>query len=196
MQKKIDTVLIGGTFNPVHLGHLHLIEAIESEITTKRIIIIPSFISAHKINKPVLSEEHRIEMLKKSFKNKKIIIEECELKRKGISYSIDTLRYLVKKYNLTEKPGFVIGDDLINGFETWKNVEELSKETQLIVVARNKKNHLKLKYDHICLNNKMKKVSSSEIRKRLKTGLPCEHLLPKEVYIYIKAKSLYGVNNV
>ncbi|MDC7124368.1 MAG: nicotinate-nicotinamide nucleotide adenylyltransferase, partial [Spirochaetales bacterium] len=113
--KNIDTVIMGGTFNPVHIGHLHLSEEIRKMFQPERIIIVPSNISAHKKDMDVLSAVHRLEMLKLATEKTDIIVEECELERLGVSYTIDTVKYIRDKYKLKTKPGLVIGDDLAEG---------------------------------------------------------------------------------
>lgn len=190
---KIDTVIIGGTYNPIHIGHMHLADEVMKAFQPERIIVVPSFISAHKKGERVAAAEHRLEMLSIACEGSGLIIEDCELNRKGVSYTIDTIKYIKQKYNLKDKPGLLIGDDLIKGFADWKLAEEVAVETQLIVAYRDFHDEIDFGYPHYRIDNLILNISSSEIRKRINSGQACRYLLPAGVYEYIVDNGLYGV---
>ena len=191
MQTDIDTVIIGGTFNPVHIGHMYIAEEVSKIFRPEKILIVPSYISAHKRGEPVVSAEHRLEMLRIACRNTEYKIETCELDRKGVSYTIDTIRYLKEKYSLKKRPGLLMGDDLVDGFEAWKDAEAVAEEAQLIVACRDEKN-INFKYQHIRIYNQLVNISSSDIRKRISDNMACRFLMPSGVYEYIIENSLYG----
>lgn len=191
MQTKINAVIMGGTYNPVHIGHLHLAEEVLNSFSPERIILVPSNISAHKQDKKIVNSHHRLEMLKIACRKTMFEIDACEIERGGISYSIDTIRYIVSKYNLKSKPGLVIGDDLVSGFDNWKNAASVADEAQLILACRNA-GKLSFEYKHQRVNNLKLEISSSDIRNRIYEGKPCRYLLPAGVYEYIIEHKLYG----
>ncbi|HAK45431.1 MAG TPA: nicotinate (nicotinamide) nucleotide adenylyltransferase [Spirochaeta sp.] len=191
MLTKLDTVIIGGTFNPVHIGHLHLAEEVLRVFHPERILFVPSFISAHKRDERVTAAEHRIAMLKIACRDSEFEIETCEIARKGVSYSIDTIRFIRDKYKLVSRPGLVIGDDLVEGFDSWKNASVLAEETQIILACRNTGN-IGFKYNHMKINNLMLDISSSDIRARIAEKRACRYLMPSGVWEYIDANNLYG----
>ncbi len=192
MQVKIDTVIMGGTFDPVHIGHMHLADEARRTFRCERILLVPSYISAHKQDRLTCSAEHRLEMLKIASKSIDAEIETCEIDRKGISYSIDTIRYIKKKYNLSERPGLLIGDDLAECFSSWKSPEKIAEEARLIVACRDTADDLDFGFSHIRVNNLILNISSSEIRRRISEGRACRFLMPGGVYDYIKDNKLYG----
>ena len=182
---------MGGTFNPVHIGHLHLADEACRTFRPKRLLIIPSFISAHKQGCDAVSPEHRLEMLRIACADTDFEIEECELRREGVSYSIDTIRYIKEKYKLKDRPGLLIGDDLTEGFSGWKDASKVAQEARLIVACRDF-HEIRFEYEHLRLKNLMLDISSSDIRTRIRKGLAGRYLLPAGVYDYIIENNLYG----
>jgi nicotinate-nucleotide adenylyltransferase len=120
-----------------------------------------------------------------------ILVDDCELARGGISYTIETVTYLHDKYNFPDKPGFVIGDDLVSGFHRWKNHEDLLNQVILIVAHRRYREKIEVSYPHIYLQNTKLPVSSSDIRERIARGKAFRFLLPEQVYHYILSHRLY-----
>ncbi len=192
MAEQIKTIIAGGTYDPVHNGHMQLAEDVLLHYKAERLILVPSFISPHKKEKQVISPEHRIRMLELAVKDRRFIIETCEIDRGGVSYTIDTIRYIRKKYNLNERPGLLIGDDLVNGFEKWKCPEEIASEARLIIADRGEGVSGNFSYEHITFENLYLEISSSDIRNRIKTGRACRFLMPDGVYEYILENKLYG----
>ncbi len=192
MQNKISTVIIGGTFDPVHIGHMHIADEVQRAFHSDLVIFVPSYISAHKTMKKAAASQHRLQMLKIACRKINVEIETCEIDRKGISYTIDTIRYIRKKYNLKEKPGLLIGDDLAEGFNKWKTPEMIAEEAQLIVACRDQRDEIDFGFKHFRVNNLMLNISSSEIRRRLSENLACRFLMPDGVYDYIRENELYG----
>ncbi len=192
MAEQIKTIIAGGTYDPVHIGHMQLAEDVLQHYKAERLILVPSFISPHKKEKQVISPEHRIRMLEMAVKDSRFIIETCEIDRGGVSYTIDTIRFIRKKYNLNDRPGLLIGDDLVNGFKKWKCPEEIASEARLIIADRGEGISDDFKFEHITFENLFLEISSSDIRSRIKTGRACRFLMPDGVYEYILENKLYG----
>ena len=133
------------------------------------------------------------EMLRRAVKGfAEFVVVESEIKRGGPSYSIETVEELVEKFALAEKPGFLIGDDLVEGFPSWKNAQRLSQMVDLFVARRTLAAPVLLEYPHHVVSNTILPISSSEIRRRISEGRTVRFLLPDAVLDYIKANKLYG----
>jgi nicotinate-nucleotide adenylyltransferase len=120
------------------------------------------------------------------------IIDTCEVERGGISYSIDTVEYLEKKYDVSDKLGLIIGDDLVDDFHKWKDANILADRVELIVAHRMYGRKRKFEYPHRYLDNLMLPISSSEIRKRIRGGKSVRYFLPDTVWRYICEYQLYS----
>jgi nicotinate-nucleotide adenylyltransferase len=184
--------IIGGTFNPLHLGHLFLAEEVLCTLPFDKIVFIPAHIPAHKAQPGDVSPEQRLEMVRLALAlYKNFLVEDCEIKRGGISYTIDTIQYLKEKYSINEKPGLVIGDDLVHGFPSWKQADTLAQSTRLIIAHRVNRDKQSLSYPHAYLDNLMLPLSSSDIRDRIRYNRAYRFLIPDTVYKYISENGLY-----
>jgi nicotinate-nucleotide adenylyltransferase len=189
----VRAVILGGTFNPVHFGHLFIAEEVRSSFGYDAAIFVPANQPVHKDPSPILPAPHRLEMLRRAVAGcPEFLVVESEIKRSGPSYSVDTVEELVEKLDLREKPGFLIGDDLVEGFPTWKNAERLSQMVDLFIARRTLAASLPLEYPHRVVPNTVLPISSSEIRRRISERRTVRFLLPDGVLDYIKANKLYG----
>lgn len=184
------TVIIGGTFNPVHIGHLFLAEEVLVQEKFDQVLFVPSHKPAHK-SVDGAENHHRMEMLQLAVKGTGIRIETCEMLRGGISYSIDTVRCVIQKYPLTGKPSLVIGDDLFQSFDTWKDAAELADLSDLLVAHRLFSQEISSSFPHRYLQNKLFPLSSTEIRQRIGDGAAWKWLVPPGISDYIETNHLY-----
>ena len=190
---KMKLVIFGGTFDPPHTGHILTAEYVKDRLEYDKVLFIPSFIPPHKENKSSSYPLLRLEMLSLAVRGLEWAeISDCEIKREGFSYSIDTVRFVREQRVLSGKPGLIIGDDLLKGFSGWKLPEELASEADLIIVRREPEGEINFPYHHIYLDNPRIHISSSEIRFAVKNGLPYEDWLDPEVGRYIKENKLYA----
>lgn len=199
----------GGSFDPVHLGHLRIAEDVREFFGLEKIVFIPASISPLKSHTNA-SAEDRLNMLNLSIKdNPYFELSDYEIKKEGKSYTIDTALYFAKI--LPYKPVFILGTDSILTFHKWKNPKELLNIANFIVVGRRKDSYknvsqyLKKVFDfsNIYYNEKIIKdgvyffdsrridISSTEIRERIKLNKSIKYLVPKEVEDYINQKNLY-----
>ncbi len=187
------TALLGGSFNPLHIGHLFIAEEIITELGYERIIFVPAYNAPHKSIASGASSKDRLEMLKIAVSgNPRFIFDEVELQRKGTSYTIDTVRYIESAYDTAGKIGIIIGDDLLEGFHTWKEADALAEMTTIIVLHRETKERKTFIHDHVYIENTILPISSSEIRERISRGKAFRYLVPETVCRYIKENKLYG----
>ena len=182
--------LFGGTFDPVHLGHLILAESALEELNLDRILFIPAGISPHKtLRPPAATAEQRLEMLRLALAEEpRFSVDDQELRRSGPSYAIDTVRTL-----LGEHPGvrflYFIGADNIPELGTWHEIDELKNLVDFAVFDRGT-GMPKGGCDFPVVGRRID-ISSTEIRERLAKGLPVRYLLPAPVHDYIMTRRLY-----
>lgn len=194
--------IMGGTFDPIHYGHLIAAEYARCEFNLKKVIFIPSARPPHKNNEDVLDEEHRYKMVDIAVKdNPAFQISSLEMDRKGYSYTVDTIDYFLKNY-----PGndifFIMGADSLLLLDTWKDYQRLAALCKYIVVTRPgyklNKNDERLRrlppelwHNFRQLQIPGLDISSSNIRKRVIEGRPIKYLLPPGVEEYILNHGLY-----
>jgi nicotinate-nucleotide adenylyltransferase len=183
--------ILGGTFNPIHYGHLILGEQVCGQLGLDRVIYVPSFMPPHKNNQDVISAVHRLQMLRLAVRgNKHFSVSDAEIKRRGTSYTIDTLREINKRY---PKAGlfFLCGSDLVSELPTWKNIDKILQMSKFVLAKRpgfgkrlTGKSFLKI---HVAQVD----ISSSLLRSLVKQGRSIRYLTPDAVVDYINKHRLY-----
>jgi nicotinate-nucleotide adenylyltransferase len=185
--------IFGGTFDPVHNGHLITAVAVKELRSLDKIIFIPSFIAPHKIDRLSSSPLHRIEMLKKAIKGIPYFdYSDFEIKKEGVSYTIDTLKFLQNKYDDIE---LIIGYDNLLEFSTWKDPDEILKMIKLVVLKRKVQNEPVVKdkfyYASEIIETPTIEISATAIRERVRNNLPINFLVLDAVMEYINYFNLY-----
>lgn len=127
-------LMFGGSFDPPHQGHKAIVEAACSLIKPDLVLIVPCYIQPLKIKNSATAEQ-RLEMTRIMFHEKQYVVSDYEIERGGVSYSIDTLNYLSRKYK-GYKIYLLIGEDSYSNFVEWKKFEEILKKYNVVVVAR------------------------------------------------------------
>ncbi len=188
----MKAAIFGGTFNPVHCGHLFIAEEVRTVFGYDAVIFVPANKPVHKDNAPILDPAHRLAMLALAIAGSPgFLVDDCEIRRGGATYSIDTIREMVKNHGISGRPGFIIGDDLVPGYPSWKEADRLSRETDLIVARRTSLEPPAFPFPHRTALNTILPISSSEIRRRLSEKRTVRFLLPDGVVSYIAANRLY-----
>lgn len=203
MVDKIRKVgILGGTFNPIHYGHLLLAESARDRLSLDKIIFIPTGTNPHKVLKGDIEAEDRYNMTKIAINNNKYFdISRIEIERKGYSYTIDTLEEMQRHYNYDDYY-FITGADIIFEIDTWKKANNLLKKIKIVTTFRpgymqenldQRIKELKELYEAKIykLHTPEMDISSSEIRSRIKHGYSIKYLLPEEIERYIVDKKLY-----
>jgi len=167
-----------------------LAEEVRLQEAFERVVFVPSNKPAHKVVDGTTVDQ-RLAMLRLALEGYPVTVETCELAREGISYSIDTVRYVCDHYPLSGRPALVLGDDLFESFDTWKDAAELSRIAELLVAHRKYPGRLDSVWPHRYLNNKLIDVSSTELRERIRTGAAWRALVPPAVARYIENEGLY-----
>ena len=189
----MNLILLGGSFNPPHLGHLFLAEVLRVDLQCPRILFIPANIPAHKTPPGSVTPAQRLRMVSLAIRgNPSLGVDDCEIRRGGVSYTIETVREIKDRLKLREKPGLVLGDDLVESFHTWKDWESLCEEASIIVAGRQAVPVREPDFTHVPLRNLKIPVSSSDIRERVRTGGAFRYLVTENIYTYIKRHGLYA----
>ncbi len=194
--------VLGGTFDPIHLGHLAMAERVRCELGLDKIIFVPAFVSPYKINQQTASPEARLEMVRLAIgDNPAFELSVTELSRGGTSYTVDTMEILSR-----ENPGkemyFLMGMDTLMDLKGWKGVDRLIELCRLVVVSRPGYEVSRERLAGLGLPGRLwertifleapgLEIASSELRGRFQRQESVRYLLPAPVEDYIRTHGLY-----
>ncbi|MBK5201142.1 MAG: nicotinate (nicotinamide) nucleotide adenylyltransferase [Spirochaetaceae bacterium] len=196
------TAVFGGSFDPVHLGHLHLIHTVYNSTRYKRFILVPVATNNFKREITPTYPQDRIAMLNIAIQEYKniypedagieLVVEDCEIKRGGVSYTYDTVETIYKNYEFPGKLGLVMGDDLVPNLNKWYRFSDLIKQVDLVVCRREEMEiEIPEGLDFHYVTNDILVDASSSIRLLAKENKDFSAFLSKEVYNYVKEQGLY-----
>lgn len=190
------TLLFGGTFDPVHNGHLHLLKMAETHTDYLRVIIMPARISNFKQGTRPADAEDRWQMLLiaiDEYKNAnptsrlELIPSRYEIDKEEVSYTYETVKEVIKTYPIEGKLGFLMGDDLIPSLDKWYNFKELEKHVEFVCFTRD--------------GNKARQIRGAEIKYIQSEVFPSSSSAVREgdfsnlspgVRNYVRTHRLYG----
>lgn len=184
----------GGSFDPIHFGHINLAIEIKEKIKLDKILFCPTSISPFKVkNPPHVSAKDRYEMLKIALKGiKDFEILDLEIAKDEVAYTVDTLNFLKNKHKLR----LILTEEALEKFHLWKDYKQILKIAPPIIGTR-VKNMNEFKKENLFLDSKyfiqtnIFEISSTNVRERLKKRMYVDHLVPKEVLDYIYERGLY-----
>lgn len=128
--------ILGGTFNPIHIGHLILAEEAREKLGLDKVIFVPAYLPPHKDNSDIAQASSRFEMANLAINgNEYFSVSDIEIKRNGRSYTIDTLREFKKAYPQDDL-FFIIGSDLLTYLDEWKDLKEIIKMVKFVAATR------------------------------------------------------------
>jgi nicotinate-nucleotide adenylyltransferase len=202
----MKVAILGGSFNPVHMGHLFLADAVISGLGYDRIILIPAFQSPFKPGVAGASPNDRLDMLAASIAgDPRLAIDDCEIKREGVSYTIDTIADIKRRYSLKGKPGLILGDDLAPAFSKWRRADEIAEQADIIIAKRlfslsndgdssagSHRSGFDFPYPYTALDNEIMNVSSGLVREKISANENWRYLVPAGARYIIEDKGLYG----
>ncbi len=189
--KKIG--ILGGTFNPIHFGHLILAEEVREALKLDKVIFVPTNLPPHKHNN-ILEGKYRYDMIKLAIAdNKYFDVSDVETKRGGVSFTIDTLRLLRSRYKKTQL-FFISGSDVLKYLPKWKDVDKILKIAKFVVANRPGYSLKKIPRKITTLEIRPLAISAYEIRKLIKKKRSIRYFVPKEVFKYIEKNKLYSKN--
>ncbi|MBU1120430.1 MAG: nicotinate (nicotinamide) nucleotide adenylyltransferase [archaeon] len=192
----MNIAVFGGSFNPIHFGHLIAAQEILWSGMAEEVWFMPCYKNPLKQNGMTDTAKDRLEMVSLSIEgNPKLRVSELELKRKGESYTIETIRELKKSF---PEHGFhwVMGSDLVEEFHKWKEAKEIVKEVKIIVFPlpdfKEINNELIKNSEPLIVNTPITtNISSSLIRERVKRNKPVDYLITRKVQTYLQEHELY-----
>lgn len=198
--------VLGGTFNPVHMGHLIMAQDAMEHFDLTRVMFIPCSTPSHKKTIRLAEACHRLAMIEAATEdNLSYEVSDIEIKRGGISFAVDTMTHLKKLYIQSEF-FFIIGTDTLLDLHSWKNISELLQLCSFVTIARPgfdtgaiTRHSLKLEsqwadrlLENIVTGHGIN-ISSSDIRHRIAEGMNTRYLIPEAVRMYIAEHNLYSI---
>ncbi|UQS86701.1 nicotinate-nucleotide adenylyltransferase [Nicoliella spurrieriana] len=182
--------LLGGTFNPVHTGHLIIADQVRSQLGLDQVLLMPDAIPPHVDRKHAIDASHRVNMLRLATEdNAKLGLELSEILRGGKSFSYDTIKELTHRFP-NNNYYFIIGGDMVEYLPKWYRINDLIKMVQFVAVRRNGYPFTS-KYPVVWVDVPMIDVSSTLIRSKLHQVQSIRYLVPTAVDNYIKENHLY-----
>ena len=213
--------ILGGTFDPIHYGHLRLAEEVGESLNLEHVYLIPAALPPHKGQKGVSSFHHRLEMTRMAAEQSPLLkVLDLEARREGFSYSIETLKIFHRMYPPDLDLHFVLGMDAFLEIETWKDFRNLFNYAHFVVIGRpgfpsdilesflptlgvalEKKaegNRFQSPsgYEVIPMEATLMDISSTKIRERVSAGKSIRFLVPEAVRTYIRTNNLYRSHEI
>lgn len=198
--------IMGGTFDPIHYGHLVAAEMARSKFNLSKVLFIPTGMPPHKDRNDISAPELRYEMVERAIQdNPSFACSALEIERQGASYTVDTLRILNRLWPKHELY-FITGTDALREIFSWREAEEILTLTQFIGAARPGFDAsdflLNVQLEHPEIQGKIHylevpalAISSTDIRFRVRHEQPIRYLLPESVRLFIEQKNLYTDNS-
>jgi len=179
--------LYGGSFDPIHNGHLILARDAMERLELDKVIFLPTRISPHKLDRPPAPPEARCQMLSAAIVDEpRFKMDPCEIEREGPSFTIDTVQSLQSQYP-DAKLYYFVGDDNLPELESWKDSAKLRAAAQFVVLSRAGMPFL----SEFPTITRHVEISSTEIRKRVARGLSVRYMVPLPVCELIEKLGLY-----
>jgi nicotinate-nucleotide adenylyltransferase len=194
--------ILGGTFDPIHYGHLVAGEESRCALGLERVLFVPSARPPHKLEYPVSPPDVRVEMVRLAIAdNPNFELSTVELDRPGLSYTVDSIALLQEQLGASARLFFILGEDALADLPTWHQPEKLLEMCQLIAVNRPGYHSFSLRLLERQLpgvENRVHQVRipelaiwSTELRARVASGLPIRYLVPDDVLEFIYQRGLY-----
>jgi nicotinate-nucleotide adenylyltransferase len=193
----MKTGILGGTFDPIHVGHLIIAEVVRSDFPLDRILFMPTANPPHKKDLKLTDKNIRLRMVELAIcKSPYFVVLDEEIKRGGISYTIETIKQLKSLELWSEDELYLIlGADSLIDLKTWKDPEDIIKSINILVVARPgydiRKADERFRRHTIIIHSPLIDISSSEIRQRIKEDKSIHYLVPDKVEAFIQKEGLY-----
>jgi nicotinate-nucleotide adenylyltransferase len=189
----VRLAILGGSFNPVHLGHLCLADAVLSGLPYDRVVFVPAFRSPFKPDAAAPSPGDRLDMLAASLPaDPRFLIDDCEIRREGLSYTVDTLEDIIRRYLPEGKPGLILGDDLARDLPRWKDFEKILSLADIIIARRLLPEPGDYPYPCLRMRNEVTQISSAQVRELILQGKNWRYLVPAGAGLIIMERGLYG----
>lgn len=202
VQAKAKIGIMGGTFDPIHIGHLVTAEAVRIEYNLDKVLFIPASNPPHKLHSLVTPAIHRYIMtILATYSNPYFFVSTLELERSGPSYTVDTVKTLIDCYGASAELYFITGADAVKDLPSWQDIDELLELCFFVAAARPgsisyidqviKQFGARGRRSIQRLATPELEISSTDIRERVKKGRSIKYIVPESVEDYIYKESLY-----
>jgi nicotinate-nucleotide adenylyltransferase len=185
--------VFGGSFDPIHIGHLILARRVLEEIALDRVLFVPTNITPHKRDRSLTDPRHRLAMVRLALRGEsKMAAGDVEVRRGGVSYTIDTLRALRRK--TSARWYLILGSDSLVELPQWHQIEGLARLVTFAVVARPNFTRTRMPMRRCRVRvvaAPLLEISGTDIRRRIREGRPVRYLVPPAVERYILRHRLY-----
>ncbi|GAB6390634.1 MAG: nicotinate (nicotinamide) nucleotide adenylyltransferase [Treponematales bacterium] len=186
--------VLGGSFNPVHLGHLFLADLALTALGYDRVILVPAFQSPFKPAAEAPPPDDRLAMLAASIPgDSRLALDTCEILRGGVSYTIDTLADVRERYRPEDRLGLLLGSDLAADFGKWRGAADIASQADIIIARRSGAAQADFPFPFTALGNEPLDISSRSVREKIRNGGNWRGLVPQGARAVIEERGLYGL---
>ncbi len=184
---------MGGTFNPIHIGHLVAAQRALERLRLDQVVFVPSYLPPHKSARSVIAAKDRLSLVRRALRgHDRFAVSDLEIRRQGKSYSIDTVKAFQRAYPGVKKIFFIIGRDALSTLDRWKAIEDLLQRVTFAVVDRpTHRAEGPVGIPFVSVPMPGLDIASSDIRRRIRAGKTVKYLLPEAVLREIEEKGFY-----
>ena len=182
--------ILGGTFDPIHSGHLIAASSVYEALNLDSVVFIPAGDPWQKRDRDLSPGQQRLEMVKLATENDdRFQVSDVEIARSGPTYAVDTVREW-KRLNPSDELFWIVGSDALSGIPSWHEWEAFVSEATIVAVNRVGQND-SVPFDFVSVDMPEVRISATELRDRFTNGLDTQYLVPKNVSQYISDQGLY-----
>ena len=182
--------ILGGTFDPIHIGHLIAASSVYEALNLDSVVFIPAGDPWQKRDRDLSTGQQRLEMVKLATENDaRFQVSDLEIARSGPTYAVDTVREW-KRLNPSDELFWIVGSDALSGIPSWHEWEAFVSELTIVAVNRVGQND-SVPFDFVSVDMPEVRISATELRDRFTNGLDTQYLVPKNVSQYISDQGLY-----
>ena len=182
--------ILGGTFDPIHIGHLIAASSVYEALNLDSVVFIPAGDPWQKRDRDLSPGQQRLEMVKLATENDdRFQVSDVEIARSGPTYAVDTVRAW-KRLNPSDELFWIVGSDALSGIPSWHEWEVFVSEVTIVAVNRVGQND-SVPFDFVSVDMPEVRISATELRDRFTNGLDTQYLVPKNVSQYISDQGLY-----
>ena len=184
--------VMGGTFDPIHIGHLIAASEVHTALQLDSVWFVPAGQPWQKADRKISNPQHRFEMTKLAVaEDSRFVASDIEIVRNGPTYSIDTVQE-IKRMHPDAEIFWIVGADVASRMTTWHRWDEFIASVQLVVVNRPDSEQGSLPFDYVAVSMPSVRISATQLRQRYFAGTSNTYLVPDAVDEYIRAQQLFS----